>query len=150
MRTLVVVVGDTGLARKASASNTLNPHSRAQTLTPAFLFCRENFQGVGRSGDVTSMVVVSVAEVTSWGDFTASPVSSFQTEALSSLGRDFSGILQAAFLEAAEGASCAAGDSRVCFRALVVKEDDSAMLVGGGGLEWVREEALAAVDQVWI
>ncbi|CAM9409723.1 unnamed protein product [Laminaria digitata] len=111
-------------------------------------------QGGVAGGDNVSgkvKVVVSVAEVTAWGDFTASPVSSFQTEALSSLGRDSSGVVEAAFLEAAEGASCAAGaagDSRVCFRALVVKEDDSAVMVGEGGLEWVREEALAAVDQV--
>lgn len=148
-----VVVGQTG-SRQTTAPNTLNPHPHAHAHPPLF-FGRATLEGVAGGDNVSGKVkvVVSVAEVTAWGDFTASPVSSFQTEALSSLGRDSSGVVEAAFLEAAEGASCAAGaagDSRVCFRALVVKEDDSAVMVGEGGLEWVREEALAAVDQVWI
>lgn len=83
-------------------------------------------------------MAVSVAEVTAWGDFTAALVDSF--EILSNeLGEGASGRIEKAFLEP--------GDTG--FRVLVVNEDDSAMMIGRGGVEWGREEALAAVDQVW-
>lgn len=82
-------------------------------------------------------VDVSVAEVTAWGDFTAAPVDSFEVSS-PKLAQAASGRIERAFLEAGEGG----------FRVLVVNEDDSAMMLGRGGLEWVREEALAAVDQV--
>jgi len=78
-----------------------------------------------------------VAELTAWGDFTAAPVDSFRVSS-SKLEQKASGRIERAFLEAGEGG----------FRILVVNEDDSAMMLGRGGLEWVREEALAAVDQV--
>lgn len=60
-------------------------------------------------------------------------------------------LVEAAFLEAREpGLGCSLGDAALgaCFRVLAVAEDDSAIMVGAEGLEWVREEALAAVDQV--
>lgn len=81
-------------------------------------------------------VVVSVAEVTAFGDFTAALVDSFETSS-PGLGGAASGRIEGAFLEAGEQG----------FRVLVVSEDDSAQMVGRGGVEWVREEALAAADQ---
>lgn len=82
-------------------------------------------------------VVVSVTEVTAFGDFTAALVDSFEVSS-PALGERASGRIEGAFLEVGEGP----------FRVLVISEDDSAMMVGTDGLEWVREEALAAVDQV--
>lgn len=79
---------------------------------------------------------MSVAEVTAFGDFTAALVDSFETS-LPGLGGAASGRIEGAFLEAGEQG----------FRVLVVSEDDSAQMVGRGGVEWVREEALAAADQ---
>lgn len=61
------------------------------------------------------------------------------------------GRVQAAFLEVRGkiGGGCASEEGgEGCFRVLVVNEDDSAMMVGGEGVEWVREEALASVEQV--
>lgn len=78
-------------------------------------------------------------EVTPWGDWTDHTAGSFETEQLSSLGQGKPGVVESAFLEARDGGS---------FRALVVNEDESAIMVGREGVEWVREEALAAVDQV--
>ncbi|CAM9902690.1 unnamed protein product, partial [Hapterophycus canaliculatus] len=89
-----------------------------------------------QGGGTASKVVVSVAEVTAWGDFTAALVDSFEASS-PGLGGATSGRIEAAFLEAGEGE----------FRVLVVNEDDSAVMVGRGGTEWTREEALAAVDQ---
>lgn len=82
-------------------------------------------------------MAVSIAEVTVWGDFTAALVDSFEISS-KELGEGASGRIEKAFLEAGDG----------WFRVLVVNEDDSAMMVGKGGLEWVREEALATVDKV--
>lgn len=82
-------------------------------------------------------MAVSVTEVTAWGDFTASLVDSFEVSS-PALGGGASGRIEGAFLEVGEGP----------FRVLLVNEDDSAMMVGTDGLGWVREEALAAVDQV--
>lgn len=77
-----------------------------------------------------------MAEVTAFGDFTAALVDSFETSS-PGLGGTASGRIEGAFLEAGEQG----------FRVLVVSEDDSAQMVGRGGVEWVREEALAAADQ---
>lgn len=92
--------------------------------------------------------MVNVVEVTAWGDYMASPASTFESGALSSVGQDSAGFIQSAFLEAGEGNACAHKGSKACFRVLVVGEDDSATMVGESRLEWVREEALAGVDQV--
>lgn len=83
-------------------------------------------------------MVVSVAEVTPWGDFTAALVDSFEASS-PELGEGKSGRIEATFLEAGEEGG---------FRVLVVNEDNSAVMVGRGGTEWTREEGLAAVDQV--
>ncbi|CAM9582895.1 unnamed protein product [Ectocarpus sp. 13 AM-2016] len=87
-------------------------------------------------GGPVDKVIVSVAEVTAFGDFTAALVDSFETSS-PGLGVAVSGRIEGAFLEAGEQG----------FRVLVVSEDDSAQMVGRGGVEWVREEALAAADQ---
>ncbi|CAM9185897.1 unnamed protein product, partial [Ectocarpus sp. 12 AP-2014] len=87
-------------------------------------------------GGPVDKVIVSVAEVTAFGDFTAALVDSFETSS-PGLGGAVSGRIEGAFLEAGEQG----------FRVLVVSEDDSAQMVGREGVEWVREEALAAADQ---
>eukprot|EP00903_Cladosiphon_okamuranus_P020118 g18474.t1 len=82
-------------------------------------------------------VIVSVTQVTEFGDFTAALVDSFEASS-PALAGGASGRIEEAFLEVGEGP----------FRVLVVNEDDSAMMVGVDGVDWVREEGLAAVDQV--
>lgn len=93
-------------------------------------------------------LLVRVAQIGKEGTL----IDSFQAEGLSSLGQGRPGRVQAAFLEAREGTGCVPGTGAsgtgVCFRALVVNEDYSAMMLGRRGVEWVREEALASVDQV--
>lgn len=86
-------------------------------------------------------VDVRVTEVTAFGDFTAALVDSFEASPAGPGGGE-SGHIEEAFLEVGEGP----------FRVLVVFEDDSAMMVGADGVRWVKEEALAAVDQVreWV
>lgn len=82
-------------------------------------------------------VVVSVTEVTEFGDFKATLVDSFEASSPALVGGG-SGRIEEAFLEVGQGP----------FRVLVVNEDESAMMVSVDGVDWVREEALAAVDQV--
>lgn len=90
---------------------------------------------VAAAGD---KVVVRVTELTAFGDFTEALVDSFETASPDLAGAAASGRIEEAFLEVGEGP----------FRVLVVNEDDSAMMIGSDGVAWVREEALAAVDQV--
>lgn len=104
--------------------------------------------GASAKDDAAGKLVITVAEVTAWGDFMAAPVSTFETGQFPSLGRGASGSIQAAFLEAGEGDACVSSNAKTCFRALVVREDDSATMVGEKGVAWVREEALAEVDKV--
>ena len=99
-------------------------------------------------GVTTGKLTVNIAELSESGDFVVVPGASFETDRLTSLGREATGLVQEAFLEAAEGDACALEDSKACFRVLAVNEDDSAVMVGRAGLEWVKEEALAAVDKV--
>lgn len=114
-----------------------------------------NGDGGGRISEEISgsrNLIVRVTEVGGGnGDFAAKAkiVGVFEAQALPSLGQGRPGLVQEAFLEALEGAGCVpVGDVGVCFRALVVNEDDSAMMVGARGVQWVREEALSAVEQV--
>ncbi|CAB1113817.1 unnamed protein product [Ectocarpus sp. CCAP 1310/34] len=77
-------------------------------------------------GGPIDKVIVSVAEVTAFGDFTAALVDSFETSS-PGLGGAASGRIEGAFLDVGEQG----------FRVLVVSEDDSAQMVGRGGVEWV-------------
>lgn len=81
--------------------------------------------------------MVGVTEVTEFGDFKALLADAFEATS-PAVARGESGRIEEAFLEVGEGP----------FRVLVVNEDDSAMMVGVDRVDWVREEALAAVDQV--
>lgn len=110
--------------------------------------CRFALSGATDEDSATGKVTVSIAEVKPSGEFSTAAGASLETGPLASLGRGMLGRIQKAFLEAAEGDACVVGDSKACFRVLAVNEDDSAMMVGRSGVEWVREEALAAVDKV--
>lgn len=110
--------------------------------------CHFVLSGATDEDKATGKVTVNIAEVKPSGEFSTSAGASFETGPLASLGPGMSGRIQKAFLEAGEGDVCAVGDSKACFRVLIVNEDDSATIIGHSGVEWVREEALAVVDKV--
>ena len=110
-----------------------------------FLFCWRNETKHQTSftfppADAGNEVVVNVSEVTEFGDFKAALVDLFEAPSPAVAASGGSASVEKAFLEVGEGP----------FRVLVVNEDDSAMMVSAVGVDWVREEALAAVDQVQI
>lgn len=115
------------------------------TTKSIFLFCWRNETKHQTSftfplADAGNEVVVNVSEVTEFGDFKAALVDLFEAPSPAVAASGGSASVEKAFLEVGEGP----------FRVLVVNEDDSAMMVSAVGVDWVREEALAAVDQVQI
>lgn len=124
----------------------------------ASLFAEEGTSSSGASsgGDgsgraTRKSLVVKVAQFARFANNVVDEtVASFVVSDLPSLGHGRQGAFEAAHLEARDkGDHCSPKDHpEACFRALMVNEDDSAMMVGREGVEWVREEALAAVDKV--
>lgn len=104
--------------------------------------------GVESGSEQEATLVVRVAEIGEQGAVLDSIETS--TGLLGSPGQGVPRRVEAAFLEAGDIGGCegAGGAKEMCFRVLLVSEDDSTMMVGKNGVDWVREEALASVDQV--